>query len=77
MYNVYFPTVKISAFDLYKIPGGLGQVAFGIMNKEGIDGMIGNWFLKRFNLTFDFENDYLYVEPNNYLYTPFYSFLTK
>ena len=77
IYNVYFPKVKLSGLELYKIPGGLSQVQFGIMNTNEIDGIIGNWFLKRFNMTLDFKNDYLYLEPNNYIYTPFYGFLTE
>ena len=77
IFNVYFSKVKISNFELYKIPGGVAQIQFGLMNMIDIDGMIGNWFLKRFNLTLDFQNDYLYLEPNNYIYTPFYEFLTK
>lgn len=75
--NHYFPVVTISDFELYKIPGGLAQIDFGIMNSDEIDGIIGNWFLKRFNLTLDFENDYLYLEPNNNLHTAYYKFLTK
>ena len=74
--NNYFPLVTISEFEFYKIPGGLAQIEFGIMNTDDIDGIIGNWFLKRFNLTFDFKNDYLYLEPNNNLHTPYYEFLT-
>ncbi len=77
IYNVYFPKVKISNYELYKIPGGVAQIQNGIMNIKGIDGMIGNWFLKRFNLTFDFKNDYLYLEPNNYLHTRYFEFLTE
>lgn len=75
--NNYFPIVTISNFEFYKIPGGLAQIEFGIMNTDGIDGIIGNWFLKRFNLTFDFKNDYLYLEPNNNLHTTYYEFLTN
>lgn len=75
--NHYFPVVTIADYELYKIPGGLAQIDFGIMNTDEIDGIIGNWFLKRFNLTFDFENDYLYLEPNNNLHTAYYDFLTK
>jgi len=75
--NNYFPIVTIANFEFYKIPGGLAQIEFGIMNTDGIDGIIGNWFLKRFNLTFDFKNDYLYLEPNNNLHTTYYEFLTN
>ena len=77
IYNVYFPKVRLADYELYKIPGGVAQIQSGIMNTNEIDGMIGNWFLKRFNLTFDFKNDYLYLEPNNYLHTPYYEFLTE
>ncbi|HEU4496399.1 MAG TPA: retropepsin-like aspartic protease [Flavobacterium sp.] len=75
--NVYFSKLKLSNFEFYKIPGGLSRVKFGILSSEELDGIIGNLFLKRFNLIFDFKNDYVYFEPNNYLYTPFYDFLVK
>jgi hypothetical protein len=77
IYNVYFPKVEIADYELYKIPGGVAQIQNGIMNMNGVDGMIGNWFLKRFNLTFDFKNNYLYLEPNNYLHTRYFNFLTN
>lgn len=75
--NNYFPKVTISDFELYNIPGGLAQINFGIMNTNEIDGVIGNWFLKRFNVTLDFKNNYLYLEPNNHLHTAYYEFLIK
>jgi hypothetical protein len=75
--NNYFTSVTIYNYELYKIPGGLAQINFGIMNSSEIDGIIGNWLLKRFNMTFDFKRDYLYLEPNNYTYTAFYEFLIK
>ena len=75
--NNYFSVVTISEFELYKIPGGLAQIEFGIMNTDEIDGIIGNWFLKRFNLTFDFKNNYLHLAPNNNLHTPYYDFITN
>ena len=75
--NDFFPMVELGGFEFYKIPGGLAQVPNGILNKPDIDGMLGNWFLKRFNLTFDFENDYLYLRPNNYVHSAYYEFLTR
>ncbi len=39
--NVFFPKVEISRFEMYKIPGGLAQIQFGIMNTNEIDGIIG------------------------------------
>lgn len=76
IYNVYFPVVKLARLEFYKVPGGVAQIQHGIMNTNGFDGIIGNWFLKRFNLTFDFKNDYIYLEPNNHLHTAYYRFLT-
>lgn len=79
IYDVFFPKVKISNFETYKIPGGISSVSGGkgVLDDETIDGIMGNNYLKRFNITFDFENEYLYLEPNNYMYTPFYEFLIK
>ena len=71
----YFTQVNLSNFELYRIPGGLAQIPFGIMNSTEIDGVLGNLLLKRFNLIFDFERNYLYLTPNNYIHSPFYSFL--
>ncbi len=48
-----------------------------MQSKEDIDGMIGNNFLKRFNIVIDFKNNNLYLQPNNFYYTPFYDFLVK
>lgn len=75
--NVFFPKVKISEMEFYQIPGGISEIEYGIMNKEGVDGILGNWFLKRFNLTFDFQNNYLTLEPNNHLHSPYYKFLIE
>lgn len=47
----------------------------GMQSKEDIDGMIGNNFLKRFNLVIDFKNNKLILKPNKFLYSPFYDFL--
>lgn len=77
IFNVFFPSVHFAGWEFYQIPGGVAQIQEGIMNIPGIDGMIGNWFLKRFNLTFDFEHHYLYAEPNNLVHTPYYDFLVK
>lgn len=47
----------------------------GVQASDKMDGVMGNNLLQRFHLTFDFANGYLYLEPNNLLYKPFYSFL--
>lgn len=41
------------------------------------DGVLGNNFLQRFNQLYDFKNDFLYLEVNDRLYTPFYDFLVR
>lgn len=49
----------------------------GMQSKEDIDGMIGNNFLKRFNMVIDFKDNKIYLQPNNFYYVPFYDFLIK
>ncbi len=75
--NVYFDKLDFAGIEMYKIAGGWSEVEFGMLSLEDCDGIIGNNFLKRFNLIFDFNANYLYCEPNNYLYTPFYDFLVQ
>ncbi len=47
------------------------------LSKGDIDGMIGNNFLKIFNMLIDFRNNKIYLQPNNYYYTLFYDSLIK
>ncbi|OYQ45191.1 pepsin/retropepsin-like aspartic protease family protein [Flavobacterium aurantiibacter] len=75
IFNVYFPQINIADFHFYKIPGGVAQIQNGIMNINGIDGIIGNSFLKRFNITLDFKNELISFEPNDYLHTKYFDFL--
>ncbi len=44
---------------------------------DAMDGVLGNNFLQRFNQLYDFKNNYLYLEVNDRLYTPFYDFLVR
>lgn len=60
-----------------KVAGAFSTLIFGMQSKENIDGMIGNNFLKRFNMLIDFNADKLYLQPNNFYYTPFYDFLVR
>lgn len=46
-----------------------------VLGIEEKDGVQGNNFLQRFDQLYDFKNNYLYLEVNNRLYTPFYDFL--
>ena len=44
---------------------------------DDVDGIIGNDFLKRFNMLIDFKRNITYRKPNELLYTPFYEFLGR
>lgn len=60
-----------------KVAGAFSTLTSGMLSKEDIDGMMGNIFLKRFNMLIDFRNNKIYLQPNNYYYTPFYDSLIK
>lgn len=60
-----------------KVAGTFSTLTSGMLSKEDIDGMMGNNFLKRFNMLIDFRNNKIYLQPNNYYYTPFYDSLIK
>lgn len=60
-----------------KVAGAFSTLTSGMLSKEDIDGMMGNNFLKRFNILIDFRNNKIYLQPNNYYYTPFYDSLIK
>lgn len=44
---------------------------------DDIDGIMGNNFLKRFNMLIDFKRNIIYLKPNELLYTPFSEFLGR
>ena len=75
--NVYFDEVIVGPYIMPKVAGAFSTLTAGMQSKEDIDGMIGNNFLKRFNMLIDFKSDTLYLQPNNLYYTPFYDFLVK
>lgn len=75
--NVFFDEVIIGTYKMPKVPGAFSTITSGMLNKEDIDGMIGNNFLKRFNTIIDFNENKLYLRPNNLYYSPFYDFLIK
>lgn len=75
--NVFFDEVIVGPYIMPKVAGAFSTLIFGMQSKENIDGMIGNNFLKRFNMLIDFNADKLYLQPNNFYYTPFYDFLVR
>ena len=76
--NVYFDWVTLGdALTLPRIPGAFSTVTEGVQASEAMDGVLGNNFLQRFNQLYDFKNNFLYLEVNDRLYTPFYDFLVR
>lgn len=75
--NVYFDSVSLDWLALPRIPGAFSTVTTGVQASEAMDGVLGNNFLQRFNQLYDFKNNYLYLEVNDRLYTPFYDFLVR
>lgn len=74
---VTFDEVIVGPYIMPKVPGALSTLTSGMLSKEDIDGMIGNNFLKRFNMVVDFKNKRIYLQPNNLYYSPFYDHLIK
>ena len=75
--NVFFDEVIIGPYIMPKVAGAFSTLTSGMLSKEDIDGMIGNNFLKRFNMVIDFKENKLHLQPNNFYYAPFYDFLIK
>lgn len=75
--NVFFDEVVVGPYIMPKVAGAFSTLSTGMQSKEDIDGMIGNNFLKRFNMLIDFTSNVLYLQPNNLYYSPFYDFLIK
>ena len=49
------------------VPVILSQAENGVLSFDGIDGIIGNRILKRFNIIFDYPRSLIYLEPNGNL----------
>ena len=66
--NVFFDEVVVGKYHLPLVAGAFSTLTSGMQSKENIDGMIGNNFLKRFNMVMDFKNNRIYLKPNKFLY---------
>ena len=75
--NVFFDEVIVGPYVMPKVAGAFSTLTRGLQSKEDIDGMIGNNFLKRFNMFIDFGKNIIYLQPNNLYYSPFYDFLIR
>jgi hypothetical protein len=62
------PSIDISGIDFAAVPTWL----LNTRNPAGFEiNLLGNDLLKRFNIVFDFQNDYLYLKPNQLFNSPF------
>lgn len=74
--NVIFDGIRFGELNLPLIPGAFSTVKSGIQSIAEMDGVMGNNLLKRFNLVCDLQAGYIYLIPNNLLYSPFYDSLS-
>lgn len=65
------PELKVGKKSFYAIPMNLSDAKEGIDASTEMAGFFGNNFLKRFNTILDLENGFIYLKPNELLYTPF------
>lgn len=75
--NVFFDEVIVGPYRMPRVAGAFSTLESGMLSQADIDGMIGNNFLRRFNIFIDFAHCRIYLQPNNYFYTPFYDFLVQ
>ncbi len=65
--KIMYGKVKSLTFaehEFTQVPVILSQAENGVLSFDGIDGIIGNRILKRFNLIFDYPRSLIYLEPN-------------
>lgn len=67
---------RVKKFDFGNInfenlPIGISQAKHGIQHNRKVAGIIGNKVLRRFNMTLDYKNSMLYLEPNKNFDDPF------
>lgn len=75
--NVIFDSIQLGGCKLPLIPGAFSTVTAGTQSSAEMDGVMGNNLLKRFNMVYDSREGYIYLIPNNLLYTPFYDCLLR
>lgn len=72
--SILFGKVKSLRFAEHtfeNVPTVLSQAEAGVLSFDGINGIIGNRILKKFNVTFDYQRSLLYLEPNKNLSSPY------
>ena len=57
--------LRLADYDLYDIPTAFAPAK--VRSKvEGADGILGNGFIMRFNIIFDYAHERLYLRPSKY-----------
>jgi len=74
---VVLPEIEVANKHFYVIPVTLSAAKSGIAADENLSGMLGNGFLKRFDMIIDMAGNKIYLKPNNLMHTPYYDFLVK
>lgn len=70
----YLARIRDFSFGGYTfkdIPLSMSQTTSGVNAMEGYAGLLGNELLFRYNLTFDYTHDAIYLQPNRYYAMPF------
>lgn len=57
-------SLQFAEHEFYNLPTVLSQAVEGVLSFDGINGIIGNRVLKKFNITFDYQRGLIYLEPN-------------
>jgi predicted aspartyl protease len=57
------PSLEFAGQRFDDIPVVLSSTTSGVLSFSDIDGIIGNRILQRFNLTFDYQRNMMYLEP--------------
>ncbi len=57
--------LEIDDFKFAELPIGISQVEVGIQANSHVSGIIGNKFLRKFNILFDYPHHKIYLEKSN------------
>ena len=75
LHVVRMPEIRLGEYRFYMIPAGLATTTKGLMASPDLQGVLGNNFLKRFNITYDFSRSKVYLEPNDLLHSTYFDWL--
>ncbi len=75
LYVVRMPEVRLGDLRFYTLPTGLATATKGLMSSPDLQGVLGNNFLKRFNITYDLAHNKIYLEPNDLLHSNYFDWL--